>query len=283
MPNSWSDVPFLYGRLHLVGGHRSQKNTMPGHDSLTTHDVNIVATAVFRLRGEQGGGFYFHNPKVPFRVRGRMLHEFVFTEGDSRDSRGSTVDLSGSTTPGSVSLTLHPNDKYLAHLDLGGNEPCVLATKARVWETISNSGGTHTNKGTLDEEFSIRDLLSFTVPETPGQVRLDKAESLLGVFSSCDRDCAVRVSGLLRLTPDLPTFRIVDDTLDQNPIPHCRVRVLCPDGVEREYETDDEGEIFLPRTGKDVYTLVEVLQDRAPMSLSVPGTWNVDVIPDDPT
>ena len=72
-------------------------------------------------------------------------------------------------------------------------------------------------------------------------------------------------------------------SLDQNPIPHSRVRVLCPDGVEREYETDDEGEIFLPRTGKDVYTLVEVLQDCAPMSLSVPGTWNVDVIPDDPT
>ena len=48
-------------------------------------------------------------------------------------------------------------------------------------------------------------------------------------------------------------------SLDQNPIPHCRVRVLCPDGATREFESDEAGDIFIPRAStKDVYTLLEV-------------------------
>ncbi|RKH11060.1 hypothetical protein D7X74_26150 [Corallococcus sp. CA047B] len=274
MPGQWSEVPVLYCRIQLVGSHTWRKNQMPGLDSLTTHEVAVVATAAFRLENTPGGGFSFRNDTVTFRVKGQIRGEFVLTEKDSRISKGSLTKLAGTTAPDLVTLELLPQEPRTAYLHLGNLAGLILEVKTQVWERV----GGQTHRGIIDEEFSIKDLFTLTLPETPREVRLDldTAKSLLGVFSCCAADCGVRVSGVLRLTPDPPTFRIVDDSLDQNPIPHCRVRVRCPDGVEREFVTDDAGEVFIPRAGKDVYTLVEILHDSAPLSASESGRWTVD-------
>ncbi|RKH27967.1 hypothetical protein D7Y13_36860 [Corallococcus praedator] len=280
MPSSWFDVPFLFCRLRIVASYTVRENTMPSFDSLTTRDVEVAVSGAFRLQAAHGLQPYFRNEQVSLHVRGRTRGEFVLIEKDTSLTRGATAKFAGTTTAGLVALTLFPGDKHEAQLALPFGEAFTLPIKSQVWETYTHPKGTHTNRGTVDDEFSIGDHLTLTFPEKPGEVRLDKAEPLIGFFPDCKTEGGVRLTGLLRLTADIPAFHLADDTLDANPIPHCRVRVLCPDGVEREYESDEAGDIFIPRADKGVYTLVEVLHDRAPQSAAVPGAWSVDVIPD---
>ncbi|RKG82891.1 hypothetical protein [Corallococcus terminator] len=280
MPSPWFDVPFLFCRLRIVASYTVRKNTMPSYDSLTTRDVEVAVSGAFRLQAAHGLQPYFRNEQVSLRVRGRTRGEFVLIERDTKVTKGATAKFAGTTTAGLVTLTLHPDDKNEAQMELPSGQGFTLPIKSHVWETLSYPGGTRTTRGTVDDEFSIGDFLTLTFPEKPGEVRLDKAKALTGFFPECETEGGVRLTGLLRLTADIPAFHLADDTLDANPIPHCRVRVLCPDGVEREYESDDAGDIFIPRADKGVYTLVEVLHDRAPQSAAVPGAWSVDVIPD---
>ncbi|NOK15907.1 hypothetical protein [Corallococcus carmarthensis] len=130
-------------------------------------------------------------------------------------------------------------------------------------------------------EVSVRD---WRVPETPGELRFDeKTDGLSQRLDCCNIFCpGPEFSGVLRLTPGIPAFRIVDDSVEQNPIPHCRIRVRGPGGREQELVTDARGEVFIPRTGDEVYTLLEVVQDELPLSEAHLGDWTVESMPDLP-
>ncbi|RKH03190.1 hypothetical protein [Corallococcus carmarthensis] len=280
MTSPWFNVPALYCRVHLSASHRSREETMPAIHGYTTHDVTLSAVGTFQLVAAHGDRPYFRNEKVTLRVQARIFNELEFQGGGGETiRRGGRSTFGGVTQPSDVNLELTTEEKHEAYLRMGSMGPFTLKHRIDVWDTSPPKPA----QGHVNEEFNVDAMLSLTLPKTPGQVRLDAFEkSLIGSpFSCCDSRCEVRLSGLLRLTPDVPVFHLADDTLDQNPIPHCRVRVLCPDGATREFESDEAGDIFIPRAStKDVYTLLEVLDDRAPQSAAIPGTWTVDTVPD---
>ncbi|RKG73196.1 hypothetical protein D7W79_26200 [Corallococcus exercitus] len=280
MTSPWFDVSALYCRVLLSGSHRSRKETIPAVHGYTTHDVTVSVVGTFQLVAAHGDRPYFRNDKVTLRVQARMFNEFEFQGGGGElIRRGGRSTFGGVTQPSDVNLELQPGGKNTATLRLGSFGPFTLKHRIEVWDTSPPKPA----QGHVNEEFSVSTQLSLPFPQAPGPVRLDQAEQppIPCPFSCCDSGCDIRVSGSLRITPDVPVFHLADDTLDQNPIPHCRVRVLCPDGVAREFESDEAGDIFIPRaSSKDVYTLLEVLDDRAPQSAALPGTWTVDTVPD---
>ncbi|RYZ38636.1 MAG: hypothetical protein EOO71_23215 [Myxococcaceae bacterium] len=284
MSSPWFNVPFLHCRMRFDVAHawrRSDPKEGP-KANVWHHSANYTVAATFRLQLRKDDWMRptFHHPKVTFRVTGWA--EWGMSEGNQGPlwSRGRRT-FSGSTGVGPATLTLYVDEGHVASLSVGelinGSSGLPLKYTEQNW--LGGAGGKASK-----EEGVIGLLLQQPFPTEPGPVRLaakPKHLSLstpfcLGV-SACEEPV---VSGSIRLTPGLPTFRIVDDTVDQNPIPHCRLRVLCPDGAERECVTDEEGEVFLPRTGKDVYTLLEVLRGGAPFNLAEQGPWTVDAGPD---
>jgi hypothetical protein len=280
MSSPWFDVPALYCRVHLSASHRSREETMPAIHGFTTHDVTVSAVAAFQLVAAHGDRPYFRNEKATVRVQARLFNEFEYQGGGGTSiARGGRSTFAGVTKPSDVTLELFPEDKHTAILRLGSLDTFKLKHRVETWNTAPPKP----SQGSSNGEFAIGTLLTLPFPKAPGPIRLDAFQKPLVVapFSCCEARCEVRVSGVLRLTPDVPVFHLADDTLDQNPLPRCRVRVRCPDGAEREFESDEYGDIFIPRaSAKDVYTLLEVLDDRAPQSAATATAWTVDTVPD---
>jgi hypothetical protein len=285
MSSSWSDVPYLFCHLRLDVSHQFRKrNAEDGPDgTVFSHSTEFIVAGSFRLhRADGGSNPYFVNEKVTLQVSGWGLSGLSGGSGEGAWESGRRMAFSGRTAPGAITLGISPNDKYLATLQSRDIQAFNLMLSVHEW---ARGGGT-LQEGHGEEEGTISILLQQPFPAQAGEVRFQaKPSALILSTPFCPSTTACedpRVSGTLRLTPGVPALRIVDDTMDQNPIPHCRVRVLCPDGVTREFVADEAGEVFIPRSGEDVHTLVEILQDSAPLSAAQPGPWNVDVMPDLP-
>ncbi|RKH45631.1 hypothetical protein [Corallococcus llansteffanensis] len=286
MPSPWFDVPYVFCRLRLTVSHAFRKKEAGGGaDALvTSHSTDYVVAGTFRLqRMRDSLRPYFSNPKVSLRVAGWSLSGMSSGSGESAFETGTRKDFAGSTTPGPVILEIYPDDKHQANFQTQDDNAFEIKLATHSWE---RSGAGFNQEARDTEEGHISFLIQQPFPAKPGEVRLqDKPPFVLLNTPFCLAVTACeppRISGSFRLTPGLPAFRIVDDTVDQNPIPHCRVRVQCPDGVAREFVADDAGEIFIPRSGKDVYTLLEVLEDAAPLCLSRPAGWTIEAMPDQP-
>ncbi|MCY1041879.1 hypothetical protein OV208_11195 [Corallococcus sp. bb12-1] len=285
MSSPWFDVPFLYCRLRLRVSHTFDKRDAADGPmaNIWHHRADFAVSGMFRLQNVPGEMRpTFHNPKVSFRIAGDAVG--VVVAGDGSMESGTRNSCAVRTTPGPFTLTLYPDDKNTANLATGevdGNDGLPFKMLTQGW--LKTSFGHHEETTTRGEGV-LSLLLQQPFPDKPGEVRLQAEPSALVLstpFCPGVTACEMPVIlGGVRLTPGLPTFRIVDDTLEQKPIPHCRVRVLCPDGTERECVTDEEGNIFLPSSGKDVYTLLEVLDDGGPLALAQPGEWSLEPLQD---
>jgi hypothetical protein len=285
MSSSWSDVPYLFCHLRLDVSHQFRKrNAEEGPEgNVFSHSTEFVVAGTFRLRREDGEVRpFFVNEKVTLQVSGWSSAGMSGGSGEGAWESGHRMAFSGRTGPGAITLELYPDDKYVASLASRGDQAFTFKAPIHAW--LRGPGNLQETHG--EEEGTISILLQQPFPAQAGEVRFQAKPSAIMLSTPfCPGTTACedpQVSGTLRLTPGVPALRIVDDTMDQNPIPHCRVRVLCPDGVTREFVADEAGEVFIPRSGEDVHTLVEVLQDSAPLSAAQPGPWHVDVTPDLP-
>ncbi|WP_147445564.1 hypothetical protein [Corallococcus aberystwythensis] len=197
----------------------------------------------------------------------------------------STRTFSEVSTPGSVVFAIDVERGHRARFATHGLETPFIRMKTHSVEEYVSSEISRTEQSDEESEFSLElSVGDWRVPETPGELRFDeKTDSSNRHLGCCNIYCpGPEFSGVLRLTPDMPAFRIVDDSAEQNPIPHCRIRVRGPDGREQEFVTDARGEVFIPRAGNEVYTLLEVLQDEMPLAGALPGDWTVESMPDLP-
>ncbi|RKH44586.1 hypothetical protein [Corallococcus sicarius] len=283
MSSPWFDVPYVFCRLRMTVSHAFRKKE-PGQEKdplFTSHSTDYVIVGTFQLqRMPFSVRPTFSNPKVSLRVSGWSLSGMSGGKGSGAWETGTRKDFTGNTTPGSVNLEIYPDEGHQTNFHTRDDDKFGIKLATHSWER-SSTGFNQEARDT--EEGHISFFLQQPFPAKPGEVRLkDKLPDLLLNTPFCLAVTACeppRISGSFRLTPGLPAFRIVDDTVDQNPIPHCRVRVQCPDGVAREFVADDAGEVFIPRSGKEVYTLLEVLEDAAPVSLSRPVGWTVESMP----
>ncbi|RYZ40018.1 MAG: hypothetical protein EOO71_17715 [Myxococcaceae bacterium] len=275
MNSPWSNVPFVYCRFSLCHAHTvTEKSSSP--TGMRIHSVNCTISAVFRLQNESGVSPSFSNPCVSFRVVGRTQG----LETDTDLEIGLRMTFDGHATPGKVTLSFENGDPDKATLQTVFSNEHLFPVDVHRW--MSTPGFHREGDEQMPGCFILR--LQQPFPPEPGPVAFQPKPTALSqnispfcMRFSCD---APIVLGNLRLTPDLPTFRIVDDTVEQRPFPHCRVRVRCPDGAEREFVTDEAGELFLSRADDDVYTLLEILDDGAPLSLARPGAWSVEPLQD---
>ncbi|MCY1030234.1 hypothetical protein OV207_02110 [Corallococcus sp. BB11-1] len=194
--------------------------------------------------------------------------------------------MSGVTTPNGVSLSIDPDFDHQGDFRTGadGREP-FAAMQVDTVRKMTGENLNHTEQEHSVDQFRVKfSLLQWKIPETPGELRFDETScTSLEAIDCCRWNCErPKISGVLRLTPGIPAFRIVDDSMEQNPIPNCRIRVRGPGRQEQEFETDAHGEVFIPRTGDEVYTLLGVVQDEAPLAGALLGGWTVESMPDLP-
>ncbi|WP_216627832.1 hypothetical protein, partial [Corallococcus exercitus] len=284
MTSPWFNVPYLYCRMRFDVSHQWRRfDPKEGPQAnVWHHSANYTVAATFRLQLQRDNWLSpsFHNPQITFHVSG--WSEAGLSEGQKGGllSR-SRASFSGSTGAGSATLTLYTDEGHVGSLSVGdlinGGQGLPLTYTVQNW--LQGAGGKPSK-----EESVVGLLLQQPFPEQPGAVLLAAKPSHITLNSPfCPAVSACEdpvISGSIRVTPGLPTFRIVDDTVEQKPLRNCRLRVLCPDGAERECVTDEEGEVFLPRTGKDVYTLLEVIADGAPLTLAERGAWTLENLPD---
>ncbi|RKG82893.1 hypothetical protein [Corallococcus terminator] len=284
MSSLWFNVPFLYCRFRMVVSHSVRQKTENG---VSTHDAQVVIAGAFRLQaGHSVLGPYFFNNHAVFRVQGRCVDAWFQAQPGYRQDVKTTMLMSGVTTPNVVSLRIHPEHDHQGVFKTGadGRDPFV-AMQVDTVRKIASANLNHSEEEHSVKEFRVAFAMGeWKIPEKPGELRFDATsgtslESIDCCRLTCERP---EISGVLRLTPGIPAFRIVDDSVEQNPLPNCRIRVRGPDGREQEFETDAQGEVFISRTGDEVYTLLGVVQDELPLAGALLGEWAVESMPDLP-
>ncbi|CAM3871089.1 hypothetical protein G4177_00685 [Corallococcus sp. ZKHCc1 1396] len=289
MSSLWFNVPFLYCRFRMVIAHSTRRQGKPdsaGMRSESRHAAQVVISGSFRLQGSHSVlGAYFHDTKAVYRVQGWIKDAVINTGPQFRQELLTTKVVSGLTTPGTVSLSIKPEFDHRATLSAFVLEEHRIRMQVHTVQRLAspNLNGS-TEEDTVDVFDAQFNVCDGKVPETPGELRInEKTDGASAYVPDCQRDCEKpMVSCVLRLTPGIPAFRIVDDSVEQNPIQNCRIRVRGPDGREQELETDAHGEVFIPRTGDEVYTLLGVVQDEAPLAGALLGEWTVESMPDLP-
>ncbi|RKH27970.1 hypothetical protein D7Y13_36875 [Corallococcus praedator] len=285
MSSLWFNVPFLYCRFRMLVSHSVREKRDEG--LVSTHDAQVVIAGAFRLQAGHGvQAPYFFNDAAVFRVQGRCVNESVQTGPVGRMEVKTTMVMSGVTTPNVVSLSIDPDFDHQGVFKTGadGRDPFV-AMQVDTVRKIVGENLNHTEQEHSVDQLRIKfSLLQWKLPEKPGELRFDETSGAnVDSIDGCRWDCErPKISGVLRLTPGIPAFRIVDDSVEQNPVPNCRIRVQGPDRREQEFETDAQGEVFIPRTGDEVYTLLGVVQDEAPLAGALLGEWTVESMPDLP-